>query len=319
MNPEDRESDDELRPGIPNPAQFLERLPAVAYIAGFGEEGWWLYVSPQIETMLGFTPEEWTARPDLWFKQVHPEDRDRVLAEEEHDLQLGEEGPRRTEYRVRDKEGREVWVRDEAIIVRDVNRAPLFFQGLLTDITDEKEREARLKHLAFHDGLTGLPSREVFVDRVEVALKRTARAETLVGVLFLDLDDFKEVNDLGGHSAGDELLIAIAGRLQSSVRPGDTAARLGGDEFGVLVEELTSIGQALGLASRLMNELRQPFEIDGGEVSTRLTGGLAVGSMRTHTAHQLIRAADNAMYKSKREGKDRWSLADMDHLPEEHA
>lgn len=315
MNPEPPEVDDGVAGGILDPAELLESLPAVAYIAGFGEDGWWLYVSPQIETMLGFTPEEWTAKPDLWFNQLHPADRERVLAEEEHDLQVGEVGPRRTEYRVRHKEGQEVWVRDEAVIVRDVNGTPLFFQGLLTEITDEKEREARLKHLAFHDGLTGLPTREVFVDRVEVALKRTARSEAMVGVLFLDLDDFKEVNDLGGHAAGDDLLVAIAGRLQSSIRPGDTAARLGGDEFGVLVEEQSSIGQTIGLASRLMNELREPFEIEGQEVSARLSGGLAVGSMQTHTAHQLIRAADNAMYKAKREGRDRWNLAEMDHLP----
>jgi diguanylate cyclase (GGDEF)-like protein len=184
------------------------------------------------------------------------------------------------------------------------------------DVTAQKELEEQLQHNAFHDALTGLANRALFTDRLEHALARTDRAGT-VGVLFVDLDDFKAVNDGAGHAAGDTLLLAVADRLRQVLRPEDTVARLGGDEFAVLLEDASG-GSARTAAERLVAALAEPFADPAGEAggSVRVTAsvGIATGRPGRHQAAELVRHADVAMYAAKEAGKGRAAVftPDMD-------
>ncbi|HET7677222.1 MAG TPA: EAL domain-containing protein [Candidatus Limnocylindrales bacterium] len=166
----------------------------------------------------------------------------------------------------------------------------------------------QLRHQALHDPLTGLANRALFRDRVGHALARTAREDSQVGVLFLDLDDFKTVNDGLGHAAGDQLLSRVAGRLLEAVRPGDTVARLGGDEFAVLLEMVPGPQEALAVAERVLEALSPPLEIGGVVCQPRGSVGIAVGSGSTHQIEDLLANADFAMYQAKSMGKGRSQL-----------
>ena len=173
-----------------------------------------------------------------------------------------------------------------------------------SDITEEKKLEGELAHLAFHDALTGLANRALFQDRVTQAVARSERSGKYVAVLFLDLDNFKNVNDSLGHSTGDELLKAVGAALAGSLRKSDTAARLGGDEFAVLVEDVDSRAEVMGMAQRTIRLLRQPMNIGDQELSTTVSMGVTFG-YKGHTSEQLLRNADLAMYLAKSNGKDR--------------
>ena len=176
------------------------------------------------------------------------------------------------------------------------------------DITERKELEKRLSHQAFHDSLTGLPNRALFLDRLSHALARANRREDSVAVLFLDLDDFKVVNDSLGHGAGDELLVAIARRLTASLRPGDTVARLGGDEFTVLLEEVPGGREVERVVARILDSLAAPFEIAGSEVFVTASIGVVSKISPGSSPEELMREADLAMYRAKEGGKARYEV-----------
>ncbi len=158
-------------------------------------------------------------------------------------------------------------------------------------------------HEAFHDSLTGMPNRALFLDRLSLAVGRAARSAAPVGVLFVDIDDFKTINDSLGHRAGDELLRSVANRLQACLRPSDTIARLGGDEFAVLIEEISDTSDAATAAGRMLDSLADPFVIEGREVYVGASVGIAAGP---EDAETLLRDADLAMYRAKAEGKGRY-------------
>jgi len=282
---------------------LVEWVPAVVYAADFGKEGAWRYVSPRVEQLLGYEASEWTANPAFWWSRVHPEDRERVLAEETESA-TNPPGHRSViEYRMVDAEGRTHWVRDEATVVAPHGDSPACWSGFLVDITDRMALEAQLQHQAFHDPLTGLANRALFADRVEHAVARSSRRRESVAVLFLDLDDFKMVNDGLGHDAGDELLVAVAEVLQQALRSMDTAARLGGDEFAILLEDLPSDDAATEVADRVLEALAHPFHVHGREVVIGASIGIAVSTRRTADAREILRNADSAMYAAKRRGK----------------
>jgi diguanylate cyclase (GGDEF)-like protein/PAS domain S-box-containing protein len=174
-----------------------------------------------------------------------------------------------------------------------------------SDITEQKRLESDLAHLAFHDALTGLANRALFQDRVNQAIARAERSNRLVAVMFLDLDNFKTINDSLGHAAGDELLQAVASNLVTILRRSDTAARLGGDEFAILVEDISSRGEVIRLAERIMRSLRVPVTIGTQELTTTVSIGITYG-IRDYTSDQLLRNADLAMYLAKGKGKDRY-------------
>jgi len=182
------------------------------------------------------------------------------------------------------------------------------------DITERKAFERELAHQAFHDVLTGLPNRALFMERLDHALERTRRRKNErasgVAVLFLDLDNFKYVNDSLGHEAGDRLLVGVTKRLQASVRPGDTVARQGGDEFTLLLEDIDGPDDARGIATEIARSLLLPFSVDGRDVFTTGSVGIAVSRDGSDLSENLLRDADTAMYQAKNHGKARWEVFD---------
>jgi diguanylate cyclase (GGDEF)-like protein/PAS domain S-box-containing protein len=277
--------------------ELVERIPAVSYTAEFGSTCEWQFVSPQVEQLLGYSVEEWRADPGLWFRLVHPDDRETVLEAESRTL--SEEVPFSCEYRLLDREGNEVWVRDDAVVRVDENGGRML-QGLMLDITPQKRAEERLLYLADHDSLTGLYNRRRFFRELDAYLAWSQRHGDPGAVLLLDVDRLKEVNDSLGHEAGDELLKHVAGVLSGRVRQTDAVARLGGDEFVVLLRALEP-GQARELAREIPELLaRTPALIDGRLVSASTSVGFALIEPGSGAqADLVVREADASMYRSK--------------------
>jgi diguanylate cyclase (GGDEF)-like protein/PAS domain S-box-containing protein len=311
----ERNLTDELTVAEAQYRSVVDRVPGVVYVAEAGQHGRWHFVSPKIEDLLGFTAEEWMADPKIWMRRMHPADRDRMIIAETQESERAE--PKgRWEYRLIARDGRVVWViDDEAVIARDPDGRPTMVQGILVDITDRKDLEEQLRHQALHDPLTGLPNRVLFVDRLAHALVRRGPRDTGLAVLFVDLDDFKEVNDTLGHAAGDELLRLVGARLSGVLRPADTAGRLGGDEFAFLLEEVRT-DDLDQIADRILRALEQPFEFDGRSVALTASIGiatrerLAAGAASSEVADEVLRDADTAMYAAKSLGKGRVRLFD---------
>ncbi len=178
------------------------------------------------------------------------------------------------------------------------------------DVSEHRAFERELRHRAFHDELTGLPNRALFLDRLEQAIARTDRHATVAAVLFLDLDNFKLVNDRLGHGLGDLLMPEVAARLRTGLRKGETLARLGGDEFTVLLDELVSEDEAVGVAERVQASLREPIVIEGHEIAVTASIGVAMATQGRTTADTLLRNADLAMYQAKGDGRACYRLFD---------
>ena len=427
----ERELGQELSSAERQYRSLVERQPGVVYIAEPGPTGRWFFVGPQVETMLGYGPEEWTADPNLWARLIHADDRPEVVAE---DAAAGNPGAvKRLEYRMIRRDGSVLWVLDESTVIesadgtrllqglllditagkvaedalraseeqqrmiietasyaflaidddgrvaewnrhaedtfgwsrdeaigaefadliipvglraahregirryaatgegrilnrrmeleavhRDGHHFPveitiwpvrsgesIRFNALVDDITSRKELEEQLRHQALHDSLTGLANRALFSDRVQHAIERSRRAaESSLAVLFLDLDDFKTINDSLGHGAGDELLVEVGRRLEQTLRPGDTAARLGGDEFAVLLED-TEAAAPQEVAAWLLEAFESPFVVQGKQVQVHSSIGIASDTPSTTGPDELLRNADLAMYVAKQRGKGR--------------
>ena len=280
---------------------LVEQLPLSVYIDRLDDVSSNVYTSPQIESMLGYSAVEWAENDDLFVQLLHPEDRERVLAAHHRTHTTRE--PLFIEYRLRTRDGRYLWVQDEARVVADGGEFVL--QGYLLDITARREAEEQLRYQAFHDALTGLANRSLFTNRVEHALVlRSQQTRAEVAVLFLDLDDFKGVNDTLGHAAGDALLRGVGVRLREALSPSYTVARMGGDEFAVLIEEVAGTPTAVDAAERIVASLQTPFELEGREVFVTASVGIALGTV----ADDLMRAADVAMYRAKASGKAQYVL-----------
>ncbi|WP_228282618.1 PAS domain S-box protein [Rubrobacter tropicus] len=410
---------------------IVEGVPAVTYVHAQNPGGtsYTSYISPQIEAILGYTPAEYTSDPEFWKTVLHPEDRERVLAEDVRTGQTGE--PFRLEFRMVAKDGRIVWLREdgrliskegetevwhgvmfditefkrtemalkeseeryrklvelspEPIAVHDgerllfINRAgaqlfgaaspedlvgrkvldfvhpayralvswrvrhtlktgdraplleekylrldggvldlevvgqPITYSGrpavqaVLRDVTGRKLLEERLAYRATHDSLTGLPNRALLTERLERCLLRTRRGIGRVALLFMDIDNFKVVNDSLGHDVGDRLLVAVGRRLEQCLRPEDTVARLGGDEFVVLLEE-ENAGAAEKAAARIAEALGDPFVLDGQEAFVTVSIGISSGEGGAKDPSDLLREADLAMYRAKRGGRASYAV-----------
>ena len=212
------------------------------------------------------------------------------------------------EQRVRRADGSLIWCRTVMTLVRDAAGAPAHVIAMFEDISERKREEEDLVHRALHDGLTGLPNRELFLDRLRVAVARDdgpGHAASGTAVIFLDLDGFKRVNDSLGHAAGDKLLVAVAERLRECLRPRDTAARFAGDEFVVIAENVVSLDQAQQLAVRLGRCIEQPFLLDGQRILITVSIGVAMTSDLDAFAEDIVRSADAAMYEAKADGRNR--------------
>jgi len=269
-----------------------------------------VYYSDRWREILGYRPEEVTETPEDWLDRIHPEDvtsvRDQVQAH------LRGETPRyENEHRIRRHDGSWTWVLTRGIMTRDAKGKPRRMAGWLTDISLRKHNEQRLRHYAFHDALTGLPNRALFMDRVQHAILRATRPKARpFAVLMLDLDRFKNVNDSLGHLAGDELVIQVGLRIQGCIREGDTVARLGGDEFTVLLEDLDDESDAERVADHIQRSLSAPVVLDGHEVVASASIGIARSDASMTDAVSLLRAADQAMYAAKKQGKGRQLVFD---------
>ena len=290
-------------------ATLVDQLPAILYVSEVGVEGDWLYISAGVEAILGFSPAAWIEDPGLWARQMHPDDRERIFAREES---LAEPSVP-DEYRLRHRDGRTVWVRDEAALATDA-RGRMRWHGVISDISDRKLAEAELerraeviRYQAAHDPLTSLPNRVLFQDRLVQAL---ARPGAQIAVVLLDIDNFKLVNDSLGHSAGDELLMKIAPRLASALRPGDTIARLGGDEFVVLLERIPDERSAARVAERIVSCFEAPFALSAGEHFAKASLGIAITGAEGSEPASLIRDADAAMYQAMARGRARFEIFD---------
>jgi len=177
------------------------------------------------------------------------------------------------------------------------------YTGVVRDISARRRAEERIRHLAQHDPLTGLPNRFLFGDRLDAAIARAGRHQDRLAVVFIDLNDFKPINDDFGHAAGDQALVALAERLKKSMRKTDTVARIGGDEFVVILEEISGEEHVRGLAQKIMHAVIEPFEVDGQKLQISASLGIALFPDDTTSADQLVEFADRAMYVAKKSGK----------------
>jgi diguanylate cyclase (GGDEF)-like protein/PAS domain S-box-containing protein len=191
---------------------------------------------------------------------------------------------------------------------RDEDGRLEFISSITRDMSDQKELEAQLAHQATHDSLTGLANRALLLDRLELALARSARSGRTVGLIFVDLDNFKDVNDTHGHRGGDQALVTISRRLRHVVRPSDTVARFGGDEFVVLCDDLEVAADGESIAQRIGEALREPIDIEGGALVVTGSAGVAF-TAGGGNAEALLRTADAAMYRAKAGGRDRVVVA----------
>jgi len=413
--------------------QLVERIPGiVSYLDLFDRDdpssSVPIYISPQIEELLGYPRDAWLTEDELWLDVLHPDDRERQVAADAEARRTG--SPLFGEYRMVARDGRVVWVSEKSAVVEDEVTGTTYWQGLMVDITerreaeealatsegrfrsifdaasigvmtldldgcvveanvtlesvcgyptgalhdrrlgdlvpaddesvlqefaalaagrsercelehrfsrhddslmwcrtvfvlvrdgvgrpvqvtamledisDRKETEESLVHRASHDALTGLPNRQLFLQLLADAARNEVVAGSGLAVLFIDMDGFKETNDSLGHHAGDELLVAVAGRLRAAVRPTDDVARYGGDEFLVLATDVVSVDDATQLAWRLVNTLRAPFAVAGQTIRVTASFGIAYDE-QPEEHEELVRKADAAMYLAKQRGRNR--------------
>ena len=252
--------------------------------------------------ILGYDDEELRGRTARELSA--PEDA-QVAEELLRDLGAGGRASASIQTRLVRKDGQLTWT--ELTVSRADHDERTSLIGMVQDVTDRKALEAQLRHQAFHDPLTGLANRALFRDRTEHALARAGRTREHVAVLFLDLDNFKTVNDSLGHGMGDQLLAAVATRLRGATREADTIARLGGDEFGVLIEHVAEEGEAVVVADRITAALASPFTLGDARVSVTASIGLA-RAVGTDGPEELLRNADVAMYTAKSRGRARHAV-----------
>ncbi len=301
--------------------QSEERYALAARGANDGLWDWKLqtneiYFSERWKQMLGFEDHELPNVVQSWLGRVHPDDLPVLQAQ----MQLHLEGQTphfECEYRILEQGGTYRWMLGRAMAVRNIDNVAYRIAGSQTDITERKLAVEELLQAAFHDSLTGLPNRMLFMDRLTGAANRAKRKDYQIAVLFIDLDRFKMINDTMGHEMGDAVLVEIGRRLEGCVRPGDTVARLGstvarlgGDEFTVLVERISDVADAVRIASRILEVVKQPLLVDGQEVMTTASIGVATSTTGFERPEDLLRDADAAMYRAKKMGKARYEVCD---------
>jgi diguanylate cyclase (GGDEF)-like protein/PAS domain S-box-containing protein len=296
----------ELQSTLMQYRSLIERLPAVTYLDDL-DTGETQYVSPQITELFGITPDEWKESADSWLRIVHPDDRERVRAAFEEATENGT--PFHEEYRVVSADGNVRWVVDRTVILPRVDGQPALTQGMIFDITDRKRAEQELTHRANHDPLTGLPNREQFRAALDEAIAGARKHGRAVGAMYVDLDDFKLVNDGFGHEVGDELLVAVAERLRGATRTSDLVGRDGGDEFLVLLPDLPAniedaTRAAEKAAGRVREVLLEPVSAASVELFVSASVGVSLFPFDAADTQTLLKHADAAMYDAKAAGRD---------------
>ena len=290
----------------------------IAVVDGAGQR---IYNSPAYQNVLGYSAEELKTTSSI--EQIHPDDRQRVL-EAAHKARSTGQG-QRLEYRIRHKDGSWRILESTASAIRNAKGKTEKLVIVNRDISERKRAEEMLAHSAFHDGLTNLPNRALFLDRLQRALVLSKRhTDYKFAVLFIDVDEFKVFNDSLGHKVGDEVLVQIGLRLTTSLREvdtisrpqvgqsqkDDTLARLGGDEYTILLEDIRNPSDAIRVAERLQSKLAVPFTVQGYEIVVNASVGIALSTATCAHAEDLLRDANIAMFRAKRAGKARCEVFD---------
>jgi diguanylate cyclase (GGDEF)-like protein/PAS domain S-box-containing protein len=269
-----------------------------------------VYYSARWKALLGYSEPELSGNPEEWLSRIHPEDIEAFRTDLAAHL-AGLTARFEHECRVRQRDGDYRWMLSRGLTVWGESDEATRLVGTLTDVTPQKEAEGRLFHNAFHDALTGLPNRTLFTDRLTRSLNRAKhREDYLFAVLFLDLDRFKSINDSLGHELGDQLLMAIARRLEMCLRPGDMIARLGSDEFAVILDHLKHISDATQTAERLLQDLAAPFHLCEQEVFASASIGITLSLARYERPEDCLRDADTALHRAKQQGRGCMQLFD---------
>jgi diguanylate cyclase (GGDEF)-like protein/PAS domain S-box-containing protein len=296
---EQRRAEEALRQSEERYRSLVDRVPIGLYRAT--PAGQILDTNPALVTMLGYPDRESLMAVNVTDLCVDPEDR-----KQESALLEREGVVRGFEMQLRRRDGVVIWVRDTVRAVRDAESRMLYHEGSLEDITEHKQAEEIIKRLAYHDPLTGLPNRRLLNDRLRLVMAQARRNQQKLAVMLLDLDQFKDVNDALGHGVGDQLLQVVGDRLTSLLRSSDTVARMGGDEFIVLLPEIARLEDAAGVAQKILEDIRRPFEFDGHRLHVSTSIGIAFYPDDGEDGDTLMRNADIAMYRAKNQGRDNY-------------
>ena len=268
-------------------------------------------VNRGLTTILGCTPQELLGT--VLLGRVHSDDVSTALAALSR--LLDGDDPVSLELRAAREDGTDSWLKLIASIIRDGTGTPQQLLIQYEDITERRQAQEQLSEYSFVDALTQLPNRLLALDRIRQSLARAARTGRSVAVMYVDIDHFKVVNDSLGHGAGDELLRVVGARLPAAVRPEDTVARIGGDEFVICCDDLppepgAAQLEAVDIAERVRSHLERPLVIDGRDLFVTVSIGIAVSTNQRHTADELLRDADTALYRAKDNGRSRWEVFD---------
>jgi diguanylate cyclase (GGDEF)-like protein/PAS domain S-box-containing protein len=292
-----------------------ERYALAAQAANDGLWDWDLargtiYYSSRWKEMLGYSGTEIGDQPEEWLERVHPDDRDTLLSAL-CGLKKGELPSLVNEHRVRAGDGHYQWSLCRGLAVPGEGAPPARIVGSLTDITERRLLEERLRHQALFDSLTGLPNRVLFMDRLSQAVANAKRRPGYTyTVLWLDLDNFKNLNDSLGHQFGDRLLVEVAERVRAQLREADTAARFGGDEFALLVLDVPDPASVQRIVGRLLDSLRAPYQLEGHEVVVTGSLGVATSTTGYDSPEDVLRDADIAMYRAKSTARGSYATFD---------
>lgn len=280
-----------------------------------------IYYSDRFIEMLNLTREDLKETTKAWFTRIHAEDRQKFLnqiEESKEQVTLDASNHFECEYRIMKQENNYIWVLSRWLSIYDKSTKSIRLVGSQTDITDRKRIEQQLIHDAFHDHLTGLPNRSLLIDRLEQSLYRYKRdREYKFAFLYIDVDDFKQINDKLGHNVGDELLIEMGLRLRGKVRAFDTVSRLGGDEFAMILEDLDSLDHLKELLTRIQEAPIKDFQVKSQDLN--ISNSISMGAVYIGkpfnsdyaNAEEILKDADLALYKSKSEGKGMHSIFDI--------
>ena len=300
---ERRESETALRESQETLNSILESVPDVVW--SFSADLSRLrYINRAAESIYGYPASDFLENPRLWFDIVHIDDRARI---EDHLRQLSPVNPfYNDEYRIVRKDGTERWMHFHGRLVLGAYQAPLRIDGIATDVTARKMAELQVQVLAYYDKVTGLPNRSLFDDRLAQALHIAQRSDRKLAVMFMDLDNFKNINDTLGHHMGDMLLQAVSQSIVHSVREEDTVARIGGDEFVVILPDLERGEQAAAVAEKILHAAARPHMLQQQQVHTSVSIGISIYPDDGHEARELVQHADTALYQAKNHGRNNY-------------
>jgi diguanylate cyclase (GGDEF)-like protein/PAS domain S-box-containing protein len=269
-----------------------------------------IYYSPRWKQMLGYADDEITDSPNEWFNRVHPEDIAQLRTNISAHIK-GLSAHFECEYRIQHSNGTYRWMLSRGMAVVGADKVALRLAGSQADVTARKQAETKLLHDAFHDSLTELPNRALFIDRLKHVIERSRRdIRNIYAVIFLDLDRFKDVNDSLGHLIGDQLLVATAHLLKSILRPMDTVARLGGDEFVILLEDIRDVSDVTRVSDRIQKKLMMATLLPNHTIFMSASMGIVLSTTGYDRPEDVLRDADTAMYRAKENGRARYEIFD---------